>query len=117
MLLKWWKERKKRALIKLQEEIDRDKGMVAAALAIDNPEGKDSDKPWVSIIGDNIGEEGLQLSLDWNNAFIDYLKASGIEGVDETQIVQKWLAMIAQQQADRLSEEHLELENKTSEFE
>jgi len=118
-MFNWLRERKKRQLIDLQEEIRLEEELrleEGVEEAKNNSEGKDSDKPWVNIVGDAVGEEGLQISLDWNDAFIEYLKANGIVGKDETQIVQYWLAMIAQQQADRLSEEHLELENKVTEF-
>lgn len=125
-MLNWFRERRKRQLIELQEEIEAEKKknnpeeeefLAEAASALDAETGKNSKEPWVTIVGDAIGEEGLQLSLDWNDAFIKFLRANGVEGSDETQIVQKWLAMIAKQQADRLSEEHLELEGKMSEFE
>ena len=127
-MFKWLRERRKQQLIELQEEIEAEKNknnpeqaeeefLAEAASALDSESGKNSKDPWVTIVGDAIGEEGLQLSLDWNDAFIKFLRANGVEGSDETQIVQKWLAMIAKQQADRLSEEHLELEGKTSEFE
>lgn len=116
-MMNWWKERQKRKLLELQEEIRLDEEAQLGEEAKQNKEGKDSDKPWVTVVGDAVGEEGLQVSLDWNDAFIEYLKANGIEGKDDTQIVQYWLAMIAKQQADRLSEERLELEGKVSDFE
>ena len=112
-MFKWLKERKKKQLIELQKEIDRD----ARAYSKMHRGEKGGDKPWVTIIGDTVSEEGLQLALDWNDPFIKYLEANGIEGTDDTQKVQRWLAMIAKQTADRLGEEHLELEGKTTEFE
>lgn len=125
----WWRKRQLQKLIELQEEIEaaKNKNQPEALVvdeekflgdsAIDSESGKDSDDPWVTIVGDAVGEEGLQLSLDWNDAFIEFLKAGGVTGSDDTQIVQKWLAMIAKQQAERLSEERLEIEGKTNEFE
>ena len=115
-MFNWWRkwrlERRAAAATELQEF------MAAQAVgAQDNAEGKNSEEPWVTIVGDAVGEEGIQLSLDWNDAFIKFLKAAGIDGTDDTAIVQKWLAMVAKEQADRLGEARLELEGKVNEFE
>lgn len=112
-MFKWLRERKKRQLKALQAEILQEE----SEKALDNPEGKQSDQPWVTIVGDTVSEEGIQLSLDWNDAFIKFLKAQGVTGTDDTQIVQKWLAMIAQQQAEMLGQNRLDLEGKTNEYE
>lgn len=78
---------------------------------------RDSKEPWVTIIGDTINEDGsIQIALDWNDAFISYLKSNGIAGVDDTQIVQKWLAMISQQTAEKMKQLYVDTDGKVSEF-
>lgn len=65
---------------------------------------RESKEPWVTIIGDSMSDDGIQIALDWNDAFILYLKKEGITGTDETQVVQKWLAMIAKQTSEKLGD-------------
>ena len=77
---------------------------------------KNSKEPWVTIIGDTISEDGIQLALDWNDAFVKYLRTQGVTGADETQIVQHWLAMISKQTADKLGQHYNDLEGKMSEY-
>ena len=59
-----------------------------------NPFDYDSPVPQVAIIGDGIdSSRGIRIELDWNPAFVQYLRASGFDGPDEETIVQKWLAL------------------------
>lgn len=69
---------------------------------------KESDQPWVKIVGDRVTEDGIKIDLDWNEAFIKHLVSCGISGKDDTQIVQKWLALIAMEQSERLKSEQLQ---------
>jgi len=78
---------------------------------------RNSKEPWVTIIGDTISEDGIQLALDWNDSFVKYLRAQGVTGADETQVVQHWLAMISKQASEKLSEHYNDLEGKISEYE
>lgn len=57
---------------------------------------KDSPEPWVDLQGYTETSNGLKISLDWNDAFIDHLRDEGMVGVDEDQIVHRWLAMLMQ---------------------
>lgn len=61
---------------------------------IDNERQKrlDSDEPWVEIVGENIQEGRIELQLEWNNAFIKYLRSHGFTGKTEEQLVHQWLA-------------------------
>lgn len=53
--------------------------------------------PWVEIKSESYDQvKGIQIALDWNEAFIMYLKENGVEGKTEDGIVQKWLAMLYQ---------------------
>lgn len=63
-------------------------------------EGKD---PWVEIKSADYSEvKGIQIELDWNEAFIQYLKDNGMKGRDDETIVQKWLAFLYQDLIERL---------------
>lgn len=82
-------------LVRLKEEADRAKR-----------EGKE---PWVEIkSADHSEVRGIQIELDWNPAFIQYLKENGITGRDEETAVQKWLAFLYQDLIVRLEEKVVE---------
>jgi hypothetical protein len=69
-----------------------------------------SKDPWVEIKSDKFDEaRGLQIELDWNTAFIEYLKENGITGRDEDTAVQKWLALLYHDMTERL--EAISIEN------
>jgi hypothetical protein len=53
---------------------------------------KDSNEPWVQVVGDHVDAKGIKIELDWNDAFVTYLKNNGYSGVDDETIVQKWVA-------------------------
>lgn len=62
-----------------------------------------SDEPQVAIVSSGLDpSRGIKLELDWNDAFIRYLKAAGFEGPDDDTIVQKWLATIYKDLAMRI---------------
>ena len=51
-----------------------------------------SSDPWVEVIGENITDDGrIELRLDWNPAFIHYLRKSGFRGANDDVLVQAWL--------------------------
>lgn len=50
-------------------------------------------EPWVRVVGENIDPvKGIQIELDWNDAFVVYLRNNGYTGSSDEAIVQKWLA-------------------------
>jgi hypothetical protein len=66
---------------------------------------KSSKEPWVSIVGESIDpEKGIKLELDWNDAFIKYLKANGYTGASEEMIVGKWMVDMHRHLAGKLNE-------------
>lgn len=67
---------------------------------------KDSPDPWVDIIGWVRTDEGVKIELEWNNAFVDYLRGNGIKGTDEDQIVQKWVTLLLRDMADQMEERY-----------
>ncbi|HDY84675.1 MAG TPA: hypothetical protein ENH74_03200 [Methylophaga sp.] len=119
-MFRWYRKWQHKQLLQLQSEIDAEKEankpQIQRAVSEESEKFRDSKEPWVTIIGDTISEEGIQLALDWNDAFVKYLKAQGVTGADDTQVVQHWLAMISRQAADKLSENYEQIENKASEY-
>jgi len=62
----------------------------------------ESEDPWVEIVGDISDEQkGQRIELNWNPAFIVYLKKNNITGADEEQIVQKYISLLLQDMVDR----------------
>lgn len=59
--------------------------------------GKDGDEPWVDIKGVvDDPHKGIQIELDWNDAFVRYLRDNGLNAANDEAIVQLWLAMLHQ---------------------
>lgn len=65
---------------------------------------KQSPDPWVDIIGWVRTDEGVKIELEWNDAFVDYLRSNGIKGADEDQVVQKWVTLLLRDMADQMEE-------------
>lgn len=65
-----------------------------------------SDEPWVYIKSDVVDPvNGLKLDVDWNEAFIKYLRAQGVKGTKDEDVVSYWLTMINAQLMDSLEPE------------
>ena len=85
MKWRWWRT---------TEEITQDVLASIEAKELAKKEARENE-PWVDING--IVEDpkhGIKVDLDWNDAFIEYLRDNGITGVDEEIIVQKWITML-----------------------
>ena len=68
-----------------------------------------SSEPWIEIKSAEYNEsKGIQIELDWNDAFIGHLKDSGITGREDDIIVQKWLSLLYQNLSDKLESEVIE---------
>jgi hypothetical protein len=123
-MFNWLEKRRQRLKEELKREIEEDARrkeeeshpQIQRIVSEEAEKYRDSKEPWVTIIGDSISEDGIQIALDWNDAFITYLKSQGIAGADETQIVQKWLAMISQQTAEKMAKLYVDTDGKVSEF-
>ena len=69
-----------------------------AALAADRAKRYDSNEPYVEIVSETFSEEGgVQLRLDWNKPFIDYLKKNGFAGPTDETIVDNWLISLSRE--------------------
>lgn len=65
---------------------------------------KESEDPWVEIEGWVETKEGVRAELEWNDAFVAYLREQGIPGTDEDQVVQRWVAMLLYDMASQMDE-------------
>lgn len=84
-------------------------------------EKRNGTEPWIEIVGENIDPvRGIHLQLDWNDAFIQYLKENGISAKDEDAAIQKWLALLYHNLVNSLEQQIIENSDKpehlTSEF-
>ena len=128
-MFQWYREKQEKKLKDLRDQIKQEivddarrkeeesRPQLTRMLSEEAEKYRDSIEPWVTIVGETMSDEGIKIELDWNDAFVKYLKAQGVAGTDDTQIVQKWLAMIAYQTSDNLGQNRLELEGKTNEYE
>lgn len=66
---------------------------------------KSSSEPWVDVTGWSETEEGVKVELEWNDAFVDYLRDNGVTGADDEQIVQKWVTLLLRDMADQMDEQ------------
>lgn len=64
---------------------------------------KDSENPWVDIKGWATDEQGVRVELDWNQAFVEYLKVNGITGTTDDEIVQKWITYLMNDMSAKLN--------------
>lgn len=77
-------------LSKAEEQIEQFKQAEAEEEAKRN-----GTEPWVEIRSAHTDPvKGIQIELDWNEAFVQYLRDNGINGQDDETIVQKWLAFL-----------------------
>lgn len=63
---------------------------------------KKSSEPWVDVLMWVETPTGVKYQLDWNDAFIKHLENNGIQGTDEDQTVQKWVALLLRSSADNM---------------
>lgn len=81
--------------------------------AKEHEEKKNSSEPWVEVTGESIDPvRGIEIRLDWNAAFIQYLKENGITGRDEDTAVQKWLAFLYQDLIETLEQKAIDNSDK-----
>ncbi len=63
---------------------------------------KESKEPWVDVTGWSETDQGVKVELEWNDAFVDYLRANGVTGADDEQVVQKWVTLLLRDMADQM---------------
>lgn len=56
---------------------------------------KQGTEPWVEVLGHQETDQGIQMKLDWNDAFIEELRSAGYHGTSEYDLVMAWLASVS----------------------
>ncbi|HCT29956.1 MAG TPA: hypothetical protein DIW31_04320 [Bacteroidales bacterium] len=65
---------------------------------------EDSEEPWVEVVACGLDPiKGLHYELNWNDAFIRYLRQSGYTGSADETIVGKWMVDLWKQTSDELN--------------
>jgi hypothetical protein len=76
----------------------------------------DSPDPWVEIRSADFNEtRGTRIELDWNDAFIQQLKESGIRATNDEEYVQKWLAFLYQNLIEKLETKVIDIKDEERE--
>lgn len=85
-----------------EKKVESDKMHRMAEL--DRNTKKNSNEPWVEVVGENYDEstKQVELKLDWNTAFIKMLRTNGYSGRDEQEIVDKWFKRLSEDIASDL---------------
>ena len=87
-----------------QRELEREEEDMERKRYIDKM--KASSDPWVDFVGNvRDTEHGQRIELEWNDAFIDYLKANGINGTTQEQIVQKYITLLFKDMTEKYEDE------------
>lgn len=93
------KQRELEALREVEEQLRKDEELRLAA----EEQLKNSAEPWVDIKGIvEDPEQGVKIELDWNDAFIAYLKENGYTGADDDQIIQQYVVRVMQDMNERM---------------
>lgn len=89
---------------KKPDPVDTLRGEMEAEIAL-----KRSTEPWVEL--KSIGydpNKGIELALDWNEAFVQHLKTNGFTGVDDETVVQRWVAIMTKELSDRMETQSID---------
>lgn len=93
----------KQSVRELRQQMDRDIGELR-----DRARFKPDDSspiPWVEVCSEEYDPvKGVKLQLDWNAAFVQYLRDNGLTGIDDDTIVQKWLSMVSTDLSSQLED-------------
>lgn len=69
---------------------------------------KASAEPWVEIKGMvEDPEKGIRIELDWNDAFVKYLRKNGYTGTDDDAVIQRYIAVLSKQVADDMADDQI----------
>lgn len=88
-------------LIQTEEELE-----VLKAREAEEEAKRNGTEPWVVVRSAHTDPvKGIQIELDWNDAFVQYLRDSGIQGRDDETVVQKWLAFLYEDLVEKLEDQ------------
>lgn len=99
---------KEAALVEVKEELSNTSTEleVFRKQAEEDESRRNGTDPWVEIRSAVIDPvKGIQIELDWNPAFVEYLRDNGMNGQNEETVVQKWLAFLYEDLINRLEDQ------------
>ena len=68
-----------------------------------------STDPWFALVAEGLDPvKGIGTTLDWNEAFIQYLKDSGLTDGDEYIAIQKWIAILHEDTIEKIENRIIE---------
>lgn len=98
-----------------EQELEETKQEVSMYRARDEADEakRSGTEPWIEIKSADFDTvKGIHIELDWNVAFVQYLKDSGFKGRDDEVIVQKWLAFLYEDLIGRLEQKVVDESDK-----
>ena len=102
-----------KALLNTQLEAAKEELSMFRAKRDEEEQRYNSKEPWVEIKSADFDPvKGFRIELDWNDAFIQLQKESGIKGTSDDEIIQKWLAMMYQHLVEQLEEKVIDNKDK-----
>jgi len=70
---------------------------------------KESNEPWVNVVSTNFDEgsptQGF-MELEWNSAFIQFLKDNGYQGNSDEELVDQWFTALCKNIGAQMDEEN-----------
>lgn len=70
---------------------------------------KESNEPWVNVVSTNFDEgsptQGF-MELEWNAAFIQFLKTNGYQGKTDEELVDQWFTALCKNIGAQMDEEN-----------
>lgn len=69
---------------------------------------KNSDEPWVDFETRVVDDGRVEVKMDWNHQFIDYLKREGINAPSEEEMVSIYFSSLVREAGKELTEEEAE---------
>lgn len=98
-----------------QRELEETKQTVNMYRARDEADDakRNGTEPWIEIKSADFDPvKGIHIELDWNVAFVQYLKDNGFKARDDETIVQKWLAFLYEDLIGRLEQKVIDNSDK-----
>lgn len=94
------------------KEAEQEVGMFRSQAAEDDAK-RNGIEPWIEIKSADFDPvKGIHIELDWNVAFVQYLKDSGFKARDDETVVQKWLAFLYEDLISRLEQKVIDNSDK-----
>ena len=88
---------------KRQQRIDQNEAEKQAHTAYVS-KMKESSEPWVEVLGAVDTSQGVRIELDWNDAFVEYLRENGVAGIDDELIMQQYITLLLRDMAETMGD-------------